>query len=135
IFRLLILLLKIKPHVVHCHMRRANILGLLAAKITGIRKRIFTRHYSTQNHQYFPASVKTDLFLNKLATTIVAPSETVASALIHRENVSEDKIALVYHGFDLDYFLKPNPEGVMRIRNSFHLKNKKPVVGVISRFI
>ncbi len=135
LFKLVFLLLKIKPQAVHCHMRRANILGLTAAKIARIPKRIFTRHYSTQNHQYFPASVKTDLFLNRLATTIVAPSETVMATLMDKENVPQEKISLIYHGFDLEYFARPNPEGALRIRQSLKLIGQGPVVGVISRFL
>ena len=41
------LLLKIKPHTVHTHLFDANLSGLMAAKLLGIKKRIYTRHHST----------------------------------------------------------------------------------------
>lgn len=133
--RLCRILLKIKPTAVHCHMRRANILGLTAAFLMRIRHRIFTRHYSTQNHLYFPSAVKTDKLLNKMATTIVAPSETVRETLTHRENVSPKKVQVIFHGFDLNYFSNPDPSEVERIKTQFGLHRSGPVVGVISRFI
>ena len=41
-----------RPDVVHCHLMQANIIGLLAAKLTGIKKRIYTRHHSSLHHVY-----------------------------------------------------------------------------------
>lgn len=133
--RLCRILFKIKPIAVHCHMRRANILGLSAAFLMRIPRRIFTRHYSTQNHLYFPSAVKTDRLLNKIATTIVTPSETVWETLIHRENISPHKVKVIYHGFDLNYFSNPVSSEVARIKTQLNLHQSGPIVGVISRFI
>ena len=66
---------KIKPDIVHAHLRDANILGLSAAKLLGIRKRIYTRHHSTFHHDNFPKAVKWDKLVNYLASNIVAISE------------------------------------------------------------
>src|SRR5690554_595922 len=38
-------LLKWNPSVVHCHLRKATLLGLSAAKLLGIQRRIYTRHH------------------------------------------------------------------------------------------
>lgn len=133
--RLWFILLKLKPVAIHCHMRRANILGLTTAFLTGIRNRIFTRHFSTQNHLYFPSAVKTDKLLNRLATTIVAPSETVAETLIQVEKVKPNKVQIIYHGFDLDYFSNPDLLEVDRIKTQLNLCEPGLIVGVISRFI
>ena len=45
-FRLLRLFWSLKPHVVHCHLFAGAVLGLFAAKLTGVRKRIYTLHHS-----------------------------------------------------------------------------------------
>lgn len=133
--RLCQILFRLKPDAVHCHMRKANLLGLSAAFLMRVRHRIFTRHYSTQNHLYFPSAVKTDRLLNRMATTIVAPSETVWETLTQREKVSPDKVKIIYHGFDLNYFSKPDTLEVERIKKHLNLHHSGPVVGVISRFI
>lgn len=133
--RLCRILGRLEPIAVHCHMRKANILGLSAAYLMRIRQRIFTRHYSTQNHLYFPSAVKTDRLLNRMATTIVAPSETVWETLTIREKVSPKKIKLIYHGFDLNYFSSPDESEVARIKTQLNLHESSPVVGVIARFL
>jgi len=133
--KLFFILRKLKPGAIHCHMRRANVLGLIAGRMANVPHRIFTRHYSTQNHQYYPKGVKTDRLLNKLATCIVAPSETVRNTLVDVEKVSPLKVKIIYHGFDLDYFAKPDSDKVRAIRLNLKLNEKGPVVGVISRFL
>src|SRR4051812_21790666 len=40
------ILKKINPQIVHCHIFEAGVIGLIAAKLAGIQKRIYTRHYS-----------------------------------------------------------------------------------------
>jgi len=135
VLNLALKLKKLKPQAIHCHMRRANVLGLIAGRLAGIPDRIYTRHYSTQNHRYFPKAVKTDKLLNNLATGIVAPSETVRNALVEKEGVHPDKVKIIYHGFDLKYFSAPEHNDIETIRSQLNLNENIPVVGVISRFL
>lgn len=129
------LIRKIKPAAVHCHMRRANMLGITASWIAGVPKRIFTRHYSTYNHQHFPRSVFIDRLINQLATKIVAPSIVVKNTLIHLEKVPAKKVVLIHHGFDLDYLSNPDALTVAQLRQKYNLHSDQPVVGVISRLL
>ena len=103
--KVLKLLLRIKPNLVHTHLFDANLTGLLAAKILGIKKRIYTRHHSTYHHDNFPHAVKYDKLCNYLATDIVAISKNVKKVLNSKEKVKEKKIHLINHGFDLDSFI------------------------------
>jgi len=135
LFELILLLFKLKANVVHCHMRDANQFGLAAAFCAGVRNRIYTRHYSTQNHVYYPHAVKYDRIINWLATKIVAPSKTVQSTLAHLENVPSGKIALIHHGFDLKAFENPDSTIVAALKNKLKITNKGPVVGVIARYL
>jgi hypothetical protein len=41
------LLNKERADVVHCHLFDACVIGLFAAKVLGVRKRVYTRHNST----------------------------------------------------------------------------------------
>lgn len=132
--KLVQILRKIRPDVVHCHLLQANILGLTAAKFTGIPKRIYTRHHSDYHFRYFPKGVKWDKLSNWLATDIIAPSNAVVDVLIHREQVKEGKINLIPHGFDLKYFHEVSEEAKDEFRIKYNPCNQFPVVGVISRF-
>ncbi|MGE0561837.1 MAG: glycosyltransferase family 4 protein [Flavobacteriales bacterium] len=135
-FKIFFLLKKINPNVVHTHLFDANLFGLFAAKLIGVKKRIYTRHHSTYHHEYYPKAVKWDKFANALATDIVAISENVKNVLVQKEQVSNSKIHLIHHGFDLSKFKKVNSNEVELLKKKYQLINSNyPVVGVISRHI
>ena len=66
LFKIRRLLKKEKTQIVHTHLFDASLVGLLAAKLSGIRKRIYTRHHATIHHVYFPRAVYYDKFINSL---------------------------------------------------------------------
>jgi glycosyltransferase involved in cell wall biosynthesis len=128
------LLKEIKPDVVHCHLFQANIIGLAAAKLAGIKRRIYTRHHSSLHHVYHPKGVVWDKLSNKLATHIVAISAVVRRILIEWEGVTENKIVLIPHGFLLNEFADVSDQRVKVIREKNNIDSDKFVIGVISRF-
>jgi glycosyltransferase involved in cell wall biosynthesis len=128
------LLKKLKTQVVHCHLFDASLIGLLAAKSLGIKKRIFTRHYSTFHHEYFPRAVYYDKFINSLATDIVAISKNVQNVLVQKEGVSLKKLHLIHHGFKLELFREVPSEKILQLKQKYNLEGKYPVVGVIARW-
>ncbi len=123
-----------RPSIVHTHLFDATLCGLIAAKLCAVKKRIYTRHYSTYHHQYFPRAVKWDRLNNWLATDIIAISNTVKNTLINYEFVEEKKIATIYHGFKLEDFFIQNIEMVNGLKLKYNPLLKRPVIGVISRF-
>ena len=134
IFKCISILRILKADVVHCHLFFANIIGLTSAKIAGVKKRIYTRHYSTYHHDYFPHSVKWDKLFNLLSTNIIAISEIVKQVLIEKENVKSQKISLIHHGFDLSVFEKIDTTNLDFLNKKYNPEGKWPVIGVISRF-
>lgn len=132
----LLILKKIKPKIVHTHLFDANLIGLAAAKVLGIKKRIYTRHHSTFHHEYFPKAVKWDKLTNFLATDIVAISENVKNVLIEKENLEKKKVHLIHHGFDLTKFSEVNRKQAeeMKLKYKFDESNF-PIIGVIARYI
>ena len=134
ILRIIYFLLLNKPSVVHTHLFDASFIGLIAAKLCGIKKRIYTRHYSTYHHDFFPNAVKWDKLNNKFATRIIAISEVVKDVLISKEGVATEKISLVYHGFKLNKFSESNNYVIEKLKSKYNPTNKRPVIGVISRF-
>ena len=122
------------PDVVHCHIFEGGLIGLIAAKLAGIKKRIYTRHYSTYHHTYAPDGVKYDRLINKLSTKIIAISENVRQILIEKENVDAAKIILMHHGFDLDLFYTIADDRIEKVKAIYNPENKQPVIGVVSRY-
>ncbi len=126
---------KEKIETVHAHLLDAGMAGLLAAKMAGVRQRIYTRHHATSHHVYHPHAVRYDKWINRMATKIVATSENVKQVLMEREQVPEEKIVLIHHGFDLAAFQSPDPGNVRKLEKKYNAKGRHPVIGVISRYI
>lgn len=120
--------------IVHCHLFDANVAGLLAARLAGVRKRVYTRHHSTLHHDYFPRAVYYDRFVNSLATDIVAISGMVKQVLIDKENVPAHKIHLIHHGFRLEEFSQVSAGRKALLRQTYNPNGRTPVIGVISRY-
>lgn len=123
-----------KPRVVHCHLLQANILGLSAAKMAHIEKRIYTRHHSVQHHVSNKKGVYWDKLSNALATDIIAISPMVEKILIQWEGAEVSKVHYIPHGFLLESFSSVAADRINAIRNKYDFEGRGPVVGVISRF-
>jgi glycosyltransferase involved in cell wall biosynthesis len=128
------ILKKINPAVVHCHLLQANIIGLIAAKMAGVKKRIYTRHHSSLHHVYFKKGIWWDKLANSFATTIIAISGTVKKILLDWEKVPAKKVVLIPHGFVLKDFEEVSADRAIRFKQHYSVGNAYPVVGVISRF-
>ena len=124
----------LRTEAVHCHLLYGSLLGLAAAWLAGIKKRIYTRHHADFHHRYFPSGVKWDTLCNRLSTQIVAPSNAVKEVLIQMEGVAPAKIILIPHGFDLNYFRHPSERLINALPIKYSVPGHYPVIGVISRF-
>jgi glycosyltransferase involved in cell wall biosynthesis len=133
--KLFIRLLINRPNVVHTHLFEASLLGLSAAKLAGIKGRVYTRHHSNYHHNNFPRMVKFDKLINNFSTQIIAISENVRSILINKEKVKKDKIKLVEHGFLLEKFIHVDSSIIKELRAKYNIPSEKWIVGCISRYI
>ena len=133
LIKVLNLLRRIKPDVIHTHLFGANLIGQTAGRILRIPKRIYTRHSSNENRRYH-GKQRWDHYTNRLCTDILAISDNVKTVLIREERVSPEKIALIHHGFDLDKFVDVTDEDIRRLAAKYNSGKKRPVIGVISRY-
>ena len=129
------LLKKIKCDIVHTHLVDANLIGLTAAKLLGIKKRIYSRHNSTYHRRYSKKGVWLDKLNIFLSTDILSISKNVTEVLTKFDGAPASKIHLIYHGFDLEKFKNPNKSDVIELAQKFNGSQKRPVVGVISRYM
>ena len=132
--QLIMLLRKLKPDIVHCHLFAASIMGLSAARILSIPTRIYTRHHSDFHFRYFPKGVQWDKWCNQCATKIIAPSSAVVKVLTQMEHVPQAKVVLLPHGFDLAYFAQADEQQKARLTQKYNPQQRHPVIGVIARF-
>lgn len=133
-FKLLRLLSKNRPDIVHTHLFDASFIALPVARFLGIKKRIHTRHHSTFHHQYHQHAVKYDRFINSCSTHIIAITKNVADILIKQENVPSNKVYIINHGFDFTAFDFIDQSRIAVLKTKYNTEKKHPVIGVISRF-
>lgn len=120
---------------VHAHLFDASLVGLFAAKMAGVPKRIHTRHAGILHHKYHPHAVKYDRWINRLSTHIVSISAITTKILVGMEQVDPSKIRLIHHGFKLAEFSDGDPERIGQVKERHHLPSGKKLIGVISRYI
>lgn len=125
---------KNKINIVHSHLFEGSMIGSVAAKLAGVKKRIYTRHHSDYHHTYFPQAVKYDKIINLLSTNIVAISKGVEQILIEKENANPRKIKVIPHGFDLNKFDNVSVERIQQIKKKYNIASNQKVIGVVSRF-
>ena len=131
----ILFLLKKRPDAVHAHLFEGSLVGLSAAWLCAIKKRIYTRHHSSYHHDYFPKFVKYDKLCNYLSTTIIAPTKIVQEILEKKEFVPSNKIKLIHHGFKLESFNNTTEQEIVSLKNKYSTNNQYPVVGVVSRYV
>lgn len=128
------LLKELNPAAIHCHLMKANLHGLPAGYLAGVKQRIYTRHHATFHIDYHPKWKQVDKLMNRLSTGIIAISKNVHQVLSVDESVKEDKIIDLPHGFKLSYFRHVNEDDIASIRKKWELPTGK-TIGVVSRFI
>ena len=102
--RLVIFLRKVKPDVVVTSLYQADVLGIFAAWLVRIPKRILVQH-DIQWLGFFRKYLKWLLAL-RLATHIVAVSAVVKNFLALPLRVPENKITIIYNGINVAKFEK-----------------------------
>lgn len=129
------LLKKLKADIVHAHLFEACLVGLIAAWLAGVKRRIHTRHNATYHLNYFPSAVKYDKLINYLSTDIIAISENVKNILIKYENACPGKIRVIHHGFDFYYIANITNDRTHHIKKKYDIPSEGKIIGVISRYI
>jgi len=126
------LLLRGKYDILHCHLVAANII----AKPLGwlCRVPVLLNHDHTNDDYRATQRVRLalDTHSNRLATHLIAVSESCRTFLINRERVSADKITLVQNAIDLQRF---SASGGSRVeaRKSLGLPEDGPLVVGVGR--
>ena len=127
------LLRREKPDVIHTHMYIADLLGQFAGKILGIKKRVYTRHSSNESRKYHKKQ-RIDKIINTLSTHVIAISENVKNILHAEENVPVERIRMIHHGFDLERFERVTTAEIEELSAKYNPQNRKPVIGVVARY-
>jgi glycosyltransferase involved in cell wall biosynthesis len=125
----------LKPAVVHTHLYYASLIGLSAAWLLRIRKRIHTRHHASLHHRYFPRAVYLDKLVNAISSHIIVLCNNQSKIVVDWEGAPLRKVQLIPHGFDLSYFETEVRDKVHSLHTTYGIPDGAfPVVGVIARY-
>ena len=120
--------------IVQTHLYEASLVGLLAAKFAGTRVKVLTRHHLDQAlliGKRLPIYI--DKWEAKTADYIVTLGRAVKQHLVSREGVPEQKIHVVYQGFDFERFSATDDER-NEIREEFGIKKNEFLIGTFGNF-
>lgn len=124
---------ELQPDVVHTHLLHANLAGLAAGLMTGVKKRIHTRHHADPYHHHHRRARIYDWIAQRLSTQVVATCQNGAEVLRNMEGLPERKLVKLAFGVDVAAYENVEPERVQRLREKYQLPVAGPVIGVVSR--
>jgi glycosyltransferase involved in cell wall biosynthesis len=121
---------RVNAHIVHTHMYRPNISGVLAAKLAGVP--VVISHIHNVDHWDNARQMRQDGRFVRFRDKIIAVSEAVREDYIRKTHADPDKCVVIYNGINLDKFSprEKDPE----LMSEFGLEGKK-VVGIIARLV
>lgn len=130
VLKLIRLLRKWQPDVVHTFFPVSNIVGAIAARIAGVHNVISSRrdYGEWMNGRYLLAT----RIANKFVTRIVANGHRVKELTVAVEKEREEKITVIYNGIDLSKFSKPTTCDDLKARLGIPHENK--IVGKVANF-
>ena len=136
--RLVALMRRERPHIVHTHMAKAGTTARLAARLAGVPIVVHTYHGHVF-HSYF-SPLKTKLFLaieralGAVTDRIVAVGETQRQELIQLGLAAAGKIVSIPLGLPLEPMLDAERERG-RLRAELGLDAASPLVGIVARLV
>ena len=121
---------KIKAHIVHTHMYRPNVSGVLAARLAGIPVVISQIH--NVDHWDNTRQIRQDKMLVRFRDRIITVSEAVKQNYIANTHAAPDKCPVIYNGINMSRFTPREKDSDLVAE--FDLEGKK-VVGIVARLV
>lgn len=119
-----------RPDIIHCHDTESWIYGVIAGKLSGVRKAIFTKHGHMEN---FSRTMAAECRLVSWFTKyIVAVSPQVKDELVARLGINPAKIEVVFNGIDNKAFHPA--ENKSQAKEYLGINSESFVAGSVTRF-
>lgn len=134
LWRLIRLIRRIRPHVLHTHLLRADLYGGLAGRLAGVPV-ILTTQYAVWPYARVTAR-RSDAILDRvcrgLATHAICVSEAVRQDLIARVGWRPARAFTIRTGLDFDAW-HPDPRARERLREEWSVPDDAPLVMTVAR--
>jgi glycosyltransferase involved in cell wall biosynthesis len=131
------LLQRSRPAVVHTHMAKAGAVGRLAARLTGVPVVVHTYHGHVF-HSYFnslttAAFLSAERMLARLSDRLIAVGEEQRQEIAHYGIGGARQLVAVPLGLELDPFLADTPRGALRAE--LGVPPDVPLAGIVARLV
>lgn len=134
--RLLVLIRRLRPDVVHTHLAKAGFLGRLAARLGGARGVVHTFHGHVLRGYFGPARssvfIQLERAMARITDRIVSIGPRQTAELLTLGIAPRAKIVEIPLGLDLAPFLAPSRDG---LRAELGLAEGVPLVGIVARLV
>ena len=136
LMKLVALVRRIRPHVVHTHTAKAGFLGRLAARLAGVPVVLHTYHGHVLSGYYGRFRSQglrvMEWALARLSDRLIAVSDHVRDDLVSLGIAPPDRFVVVPLGLDLEpMFEARHHRGTLRLE--FGLHTDMPLVGIVGR--
>jgi glycosyltransferase involved in cell wall biosynthesis len=133
VLRLARVLRRERIDILQTHLFHAGLIGVLAAKLASVPVCIVTRHHTDEAGMVgTKLHVGLDRLMARMADGVVVLSQAVKKHMISSERLVEDKIEVIYQGFDFNK-LSASEEDRQRVRSEFGFGSDF-VIGYVARF-
>jgi glycosyltransferase involved in cell wall biosynthesis len=137
--KLLAIIRRERPDIVHTHAAKAGALGRLAAIISGVPVRIHTFHGHIFDGYFSPFKAKVFLLIERImalfTSTIVTVSGAVRDEIVNKLRLTDGKRCVVIPlGLELDKFLRGDADG-KPIRKELGADDGTVLVGIVGRLV
>lgn len=118
-----------KYDLVHTHLIHADLYGMIAAKIAGVKAIVSSRHNDNAFRRKFPWNLLINLN-TKLADHLICISESLKQFSMKYEGTPEQKISVIYYGF------KPQNKPInSNLKKEFNWSEEITIIGIVARLI
>ena len=135
LFKIRRALREIKPDIVHTHLIHADVYGLLAAKLAGIRSVISSRHNDDQ-FRFHPILRRISPMIWRMTDGGIAISAAIKHFMLEVEDAPRHKISIVNYGLEHEWI--PD-EDLRAARDSLcvelHLESDALLLGMVCRIV
>jgi glycosyltransferase involved in cell wall biosynthesis len=110
--RLVALMRRVRPHLVHTYLTSANVFGTAAACVAGVSHAITSRR--DDGHADGTVMRRALAATNRYACRVVAVSRHAAAAALGREGLDRGRVSVIGNGIDLERFSPRGRREVVR---------------------
>jgi glycosyltransferase involved in cell wall biosynthesis len=141
LWRLLRLMRRVRPQIVHAHTPKAGLLGMIAASLAGVKIRLYTVHglpLETRRGKWRRILEMAETATCRLATQVYAVSHSLEQVVLQLDLCSANKLKTLGHGscagVDVELF-RPDPSGQCRaeMRHELGIPSDARVITFVGR--